>query len=70
MSLTVDWISKAWKEVPVNIIPKSFLKCCLSNVEDGIQDDILWNDSEQSGEGTSSSENKSMTAGSLDKLSD
>jgi hypothetical protein len=21
-----DWISKAWKEVPINIIPKSFLK--------------------------------------------
>jgi hypothetical protein len=48
-----------WKEVPVTIIPKSFLKCCLSNVENGTQDDNFWDDSEQSGEGASSSENES-----------
>jgi hypothetical protein len=36
----VEWISKAWKEAPVNIIPESFLKCCLSNVEDGTQGDV------------------------------
>jgi hypothetical protein len=47
----VEWISKAWKEVQVSIIPKSFFKLCLSNVEDGMQDDILWDDSEQNGEG-------------------
>jgi hypothetical protein len=62
----VEWTSKAWKKVPVNIIPKSFLKCCLSNAQDGMQDD----DSEQSGEGASSSENESVTEGSLDELSD
>jgi hypothetical protein len=45
-SIIVEWISKALKEVPVNTIPESFLKCCLSNVEDGMQDDILWDDSE------------------------
>jgi hypothetical protein len=44
----VERISKAWKEVSVNIIPKSFLKCCLSNAEDGTQNDILWDNSEQS----------------------
>jgi hypothetical protein len=33
-SIIVEWILKAWKEVPVNIIPKSFLMCCLSNAED------------------------------------
>jgi hypothetical protein len=51
MSITVEWISKVWKGVPVNIISKSFLKCCLCNAEDGKQDYILWYDSEQSGEG-------------------
>jgi hypothetical protein len=30
-SITVELMSKGWKEVPVNIIPKSFLKCCLYN---------------------------------------
>jgi hypothetical protein len=47
--IIVEWISKTWKEVPVNIIPKSFLKC-FSNAKDGMQDGILWDDSEQSGE--------------------
>jgi hypothetical protein len=56
----VEWISDAWKEVPITIIPKSFLKCCWRNVEDAMQDDILWDDSEQSGEGASS-ENESAT---------
>jgi hypothetical protein len=27
VSIIVEWISKSWKAVPVNIIPKSFLKC-------------------------------------------
>jgi hypothetical protein len=40
---------KSSDRVPVNIIPKSFLKCCLPNVEYGTQDDILWDNSEQSG---------------------
>jgi hypothetical protein len=47
------------------LINRPFLKCCLSNVEDGVQDD-----SEQSGVGASSSENESTTEGSLHKLSD
>jgi hypothetical protein len=52
---------KSVKEVPVSIIPKSFLKCCLSDVGDGTQGDILWDDSEHSGEGASSSENENAT---------
>jgi hypothetical protein len=63
-------MSKAWKEVPVNVIPKSFLKCCLYIAEDGTQDDILWNGREQSGESASSSVNESVSEESVDKLSD
>jgi hypothetical protein len=66
----VEWISKAWKEVPVNIIPKSYIKFCLSNAEDGMEDDILRDDRKQSGKGASSSENESTPEGSLDELSD
>jgi hypothetical protein len=54
----------------MNIIPQSFLKCCLSNAADGMQDEILWDNSKQSGEVPSSSENKSEAEGSLDELSD
>jgi hypothetical protein len=56
--------------VPISIIPKSFLKCCLFNAQDGREDDILWDDSEQSRERISSSGNESVTARSLDRLSD
>jgi hypothetical protein len=42
----------------------------LSNAEDGTQDDILCDDSEQSGKGASSSENDSATGGSLDECAD
>jgi hypothetical protein len=62
-SIIVEWISKAWKEVPVNIIQKLYLKCCLSNAEGGTQDDLLWDNSGQSGEGSSSSDNESATEG-------
>jgi hypothetical protein len=61
---------KSLDRVPVNIIPKLFLKRRLSNVEDGAHDDILWDNSEQSGEGASSSENENVIEGSLDKLPD
>jgi hypothetical protein len=57
--IIVEWVSKAWKEVPVNIIPKSFSNCGVSNAEDGMQDDILWDDSKECAKGASSSENKS-----------
>jgi hypothetical protein len=39
-------------------------------MEGGTQDDILWENSERSGEGASSSENEIVTEGSLDELSD
>jgi hypothetical protein len=55
--------------VSVNIISKSALKFYLSNAEDGTQDDMLWDNSELSGEGTSS-ENESVTERSLVELSD
>jgi hypothetical protein len=42
----------------------------LSNTEDGAQDDILWDDSEQGGEGASFSENESLTEGLFEELSD
>jgi hypothetical protein len=35
-----------------------------------MQDDILWDYTEQSGKGASASENESMTEGSSDKLFD
>jgi hypothetical protein len=42
----------------------------LFHAEDGTQSDIVWDDSEQSGEDASSSENGSATEGCLDEISD
>jgi hypothetical protein len=39
-------------------------------VEDGIQGDILWDNSEKSGKGAAFSKNGSTTEGSLDILCD
>ena len=38
------WVSAAWKAIPESIIVRSFKKCCISNVLDGSEDDILWED--------------------------
>jgi hypothetical protein len=47
---------------------KIILKCPLSNVETRMQDDFHWDNSEERGEGASSSENESATEGSLKEL--
>jgi hypothetical protein len=62
-SIIVEWISKSWKDVPVNIISKSISKRCLSNVEDGTQDNNLWGNSEQSGKGACLIGNETVICG-------
>ena len=37
-------MSAAWKAIPQSIIVRSFKKCCISNVLDRSEDDILWVD--------------------------
>ena len=36
------WIVKVWDERLSDIIKLAFLKCCISNNMDGIEDDIIW----------------------------
>ena len=38
------WVSAAWKAIPENIIVRSFKKCCISNVLEGSEYDILCED--------------------------
>jgi hypothetical protein len=42
------WVSAAWKAIPESIIVRSFKKYCISNALDGSQDDILWEDKDDS----------------------
>lgn len=37
-----QWIMDAWRELDPTIITRAFKKCCISNILDGAEDDILW----------------------------
>jgi hypothetical protein len=37
-------VSAAWKAIPESTIVRFFKKCCISNVLDGSEDDIVWED--------------------------
>ena len=39
-----EWILKAWEELDITMIVKSFKKCGISNNLDGTEDDMLWDD--------------------------
>ena len=49
-----DWVKKSW-DVNTEIIVKSFKKCGISNALDGIEDDALFEDSDDSSSDSSSS---------------
>ena len=38
------WIKVAWDKVDPNIIRRGFKKCCLTNLMDGTEDSVLWED--------------------------
>ena len=37
------WIVEAWQCISPGVTVKGFMKCCISNVVDGTDDDMLWN---------------------------
>jgi hypothetical protein len=40
----------AWQRISPNVIPKGFMKCCMSNRVGETGNDMLWNDSEENGD--------------------
>ena len=40
------WVLSAWTNIPAELVAKSFKKCCISNILDGTEDDLLWDDDE------------------------
>ena len=40
----------AWHFISPEVTSQAFKKCCLSNAEDGTEDDMLWNGSEEGGD--------------------
>lgn len=44
ITLLCKWINNAWKEIPAEMVRRSFRKCSISNRLDGTEDDVVWDD--------------------------
>lgn len=43
--LMCQWISEAWREIPREMVARSFLKCGITNSLDGTEDDLVFDSS-------------------------
>ena len=43
-NLVLQWIHEAWREIPVEMVAKSFKTCGISNSLDGTENDELYNE--------------------------
>ena len=40
--LVLQWIHKAWQEIPTDLVAKSFKSCGISNAMNGTEDEAVW----------------------------
>ena len=45
--MVLRWIDQAWREIPVDLITRSFKSCGINNALDGTEDDLVWDDNEE-----------------------
>ena len=45
--MVLRWIDRAWKEMPVDLITRSFKSCGINNALDATEDDLVWDDKEE-----------------------
>ena len=50
--MVLRWIDRAWREIPVELITRSFISCGISRTLDGTEDDAVWDDEEEEAEDT------------------
>ena len=50
--MVLRWIDRAWREIPVELITRSFKSCGISRTLDGTEDDAVWDDEEEEAEDT------------------
>ena len=48
--MVLRWIDRAWSEIPVDLIVRSFQSCGINNALDGTEDDAVWDDEEEDAE--------------------
>ena len=41
-NLVLRWIEQSWREIPEEMVRKSFLTCGISNALDGTEDDAIY----------------------------
>ena len=42
------WVLESWNAISPDTIKHSFLKCCITNALDGTEDDVLWEETDES----------------------
>ena len=42
-----SWVLDAWRSLPAEMVARSFKKCGISNLMDGTEDEILWEETEE-----------------------
>ena len=48
--MVLRWIDRAWREIPVDLITRSFKSCGINNALDETEDDLVWDDDEEEAE--------------------
>ena len=46
----LQWVNKAWQEIPAELVIRSFKSCGISNVLDGTEDDTVYEEESESGD--------------------
>jgi len=42
-----SWVLEAWRDLPGDMVERSFKKCGISNTIDGTENDLLWEEEEE-----------------------
>jgi len=45
--MVLRWIDRAWREIPVDLITRSFKSCGINNGLDGTEDGAVWNEEKE-----------------------
>ena len=48
LTTVASWVLEAWRDLPEEMVARSFKKCGISNSTDGTEDDMLWEEEEGS----------------------
>ena len=48
--LVLQWVNKAWQEIPAELVIRSFKSCGISNALDGTEDDAVYEEESESGD--------------------